>query len=161
VNSDSDSLVRRRLLKNSVVCAWCVCPRVSARQLWSQFPLFKLKLPRLSRHKMYNSTVVDVVVQDHVSYLTIYDWEHINLAKCRRWMERNWTLSVYASLAYICLIFVGQVWMRNREPFQLRKLLLVWNIALAAFSIFGFLRTVPELLYITQVYGYHNSICSR
>jgi hypothetical protein len=110
---------------------------------------------------MYNSTVVDVRVDFEVPYLTIYKWEYINLAQTRRWMERNWTLSVYASFAYICLIFVGQVWMRNREPFKLRKPLVAWNIALAVFSIFGFLRTVPELLHITQEYGYHSSICTR
>lgn len=111
---------------------------------------------------MYNASFVgDVEVSFEVPYLTIYEWEYINLSQCRQWMEQNWKLSVYASLAYICLIFMGQGWMRHREPFKLRKQLVLWNIGLAVFSIFGFSRTVPELLHITQEYGYHSSICTR
>jgi len=108
----------------------------------------------------YNSTVIDVDIVE-VSYISLYDWEYINLAKCRRWMERNWTLSIWASLGYIVLIFLGQEWMRNREPFKLRKVLVAWNLMLAAFSIFGFLRTVPELMYINTTHGVHFSICER
>jgi hypothetical protein len=114
-----------------------------------------------SAEAMYNSTVIDVVVEDQVSYLRTYDWEYINLAKCRRWMERNWMLSVYASVVYVCLIFLLQHWMKDRPAFKLRKALVVWNIMLAAFSIFGFLRTVPELMYINSFYGFHLSICAR
>lgn len=110
---------------------------------------------------MLNSTVVDVVIEDQVPYLRTFDWEYINLSKCRRWMERNWMLSVYVSVIYVCVIFIVQSWMKNRQPFKLRKVLVAWNIMLAAFSIFGFLRTVPELIHINTSYGFHNSICAR
>jgi len=107
-----------------------------------------------------NSTVKDVIVEEQVSYLTTYNWEYINLSKCRRWMERNWMVSVYASVAYICVIFLLQAWMKNRPAYKLRKPLVVWNIMLAVFSIFGFLRTAPEIIYINMEYGFHLIICA-
>lgn len=113
---------------------------------------------------MNNTTVYhnfrDVSVID-VSYIKPFDWEHINLSYCRRWMNKNWTLSIFASAVYIILIFLGQNWMKHRPAFKLRKLLVLWNISLAMFSIFGFIRTVPELVHINGTFGFHFSICIR
>jgi len=102
----------------------------------------------------------EVFITD-VNYIHPFEWEHINLTKCRRWMADNWTLSVFASAVYIILIFAGQSWMKNRPAFQLRKLLVAWNIGLAIFSIIGFIRTVPELVHINGNFGFHFSICIR
>jgi len=77
-------------------------------------------------------------------------------------MGKNWTLSVLITVLYLAFIFAGQSWMKNRVAFQLRKLLVFWNILLAVFSILGTLRTGPELLFILrQEHGFHLSVCRR
>ncbi|CAG7828897.1 unnamed protein product [Allacma fusca] len=54
------------------------------------------------------------------------------------------------------------MYMRNRAAYSLRTLLVLWNFSLAVFSIFGTLRTGPELLYILgQEQGFHLSVCRR
>ena len=96
------------------------------------------------------------------SYLTVYSWEHFELTRWRLWMGRNWALSLYASILYICLIFGGQKLMANRPPFALRGALTAWNILLATFSIMGFLRTAPELFHVLKdESGFYKSVCVR
>lgn len=50
--------------------------------------------------------------------------------------------------------------MSNREPFKLRKVLFLWNLTLAAFSIMGSLRMVPETLHVLKNFGFDYSVCS-
>ena len=50
--------------------------------------------------------------------------------------------------------------MANREPFKLRKVLFIWNLSLAFFSIMGSLRFVPEVLYVLKNFGFDYSVCS-
>lgn len=95
------------------------------------------------------------------TYLQPFEWEHINLNVCRQWMGRNWTLSVYASALYVLLIFWVRHWMKTRSPFGLRRRLLLWNIGLAIFSMMGFLRTFPEILYVVRETGFYRSVCER
>jgi len=77
------------------------------------------------------------------------------------WMAKNWTVSIYITVAYITAIFGGQAVMRNRQPFVLRKQLAVWNISLAIFSILATIRTLPELIGIlVRPDGFHHSVCS-
>lgn len=88
-----------------------------------------------------NSYFAEVTAISDPSYLTVYQWEHFELRRWRKWMGNYWSLSIYASLVYLIVIFSVQRFMKNREPFNLRGLLTCWNFALAAFSIMGFLRT--------------------
>ncbi|CAG7825356.1 unnamed protein product [Allacma fusca] len=113
---------------------------------------------------MNNSTdyFVEVPTVSEPSYLTVYQWEQFELTRWRRWMGRNWNLSLVASALYVILIFTGQRLMKNRKPFQIRPLLTFWNIFLAAFSIAGCMRTAPELFFVlSQDKGFHRSICIR
>ncbi|CAH2216159.1 jg21575 [Pararge aegeria aegeria] len=43
--------------------------------------------------------------------------------------------------------------------FELRRTLIIWNSALAAFSIMGACRTLPEFLHVLRNYGIYHSIC--
>lgn len=107
-----------------------------------------------------NKTFVEVPTTD--TYLQPFEFEqHLNLSYCRRWMGQNWTLSVYASVLYILLIFSGRHWMKSRTAFSLRRRLFLWNLTLAIFSIFGFLRTFPEILYVLRTTGFFRSVCER
>lgn len=97
------------------------------------------------------------------SYLEVHQVEAtFEFDKWRGWMGQNWVISLYASLAYVCLIFSGRKWMRFRKPFNLRVPLFFWNFALAAFSILGFSRVYPEIQYLWSINnGVHTSICFR
>ena len=43
--------------------------------------------------------------------------------------------------------------MHNRQAFNLRKLLMLWNLFLAIFSILGTYRCLPEFIHIIQTDG--------
>lgn len=49
--------------------------------------------------------------------------------------------------------------MRNREPLKLRKVLFLWNLGLATFSIMGFIRFIPEVVYVLKNFGFDYSVC--
>ena len=49
--------------------------------------------------------------------------------------------------------------MANRKPFKLRKTLLIWNLTLAAASIFGAFRSIDEFLYSYKNFGFHFTTC--
>jgi len=97
------------------------------------------------------------------SYTSVWGLErNFNLSAWRTWFGSYWSLSIYISVVYLCVIFLGQKLMRNRKPFDLRKLLCSWNFALAAFSIIGTLRSAPELIHtLKQDNGFHVSVCLR
>lgn len=48
---------------------------------------------------------------------------------------------------------------KSVQPFDLRRPLAVWNLCLAIFSLFGFLRTAPHLLNIIWSHGFYPSVC--
>jgi len=106
-----------------------------------------------------------VVVEEPIlnpPYLTVWDFEKFDLNDWRLWFGSRWTLSVGITLVYLTFIFLGQLYMKNRVAFSLRKLLALWNMSLAIFSILGTLRTGPELVYILgQEKGFHLSVCKR
>ncbi|CAL8070627.1 unnamed protein product [Orchesella dallaii] len=95
-------------------------------------------------------------------YLHIFSFEKYDHTKWHDWMHRHWDVSLYASGIYVALIFLGQYLMRNRQPFEVRRPLLLWNIALAAFSATGFFRSIPELWYewtVPATGGLQRSVC--
>jgi len=78
------------------------------------------------------------------------------------WVIENWiSVCSWAGATYVLLVFSGQAYMSSRPAFKLRGLLTAWNIILAVFSIFGFLRTFPEFLHSLTVGGIYKTICDR
>jgi elongation of very long chain fatty acids protein 6 len=89
-------------------------------------------------------------------------FENFDVVKCRDWMEKNWSISLYICAVYILLIFLGQNWMKDRKAYDLKRPLALWNLFMALFSVFGFLRCMPELLHVLNGNnGFHRSICVR
>ncbi|XP_034184775.2 very long chain fatty acid elongase 6 [Osmia lignaria lignaria] len=94
------------------------------------------------------------------NYSYVFNFEEtFSPAETQQWMIKNWTNGFYYCGIYMILIFGGQHYMSNRPKFELRGLLTVWNTVLAIFSIIGFTRTAPELIYVLRNYGFHYSIC--
>lgn len=77
----------------------------------------------------------------------------------KRWMEENWHTSFYWSALYVIVIFSFKHLMANSKPYSLSKILLIWNSALAIFSITTFIRMVPEFIFSLNQ-GTHYAICS-
>lgn len=62
---------------------------------------------------------------------------------------------------YLPILYFVQKIMANREPMKLRGPLIVWNSALAIFSIIGFVRVFPEFLYTFQHFGFKYTVCNN
>jgi hypothetical protein len=109
-----------------------------------------------------SDTFVEVFPIIEPGYVTVYEWEVVELTKLRRWVGQNWKVSIYASVIYVIIIYLGQSWMKNRPAYNLRPWLTVWNIVLALFSLVGFCRTFPELwMLIHEPHGFYISVCTR
>lgn len=76
------------------------------------------------------------------------------------WHRRNWTLSFWFSAAYMVIIYLGQKWMANRPPFELKKTLLAWNSILAVISLLIVIRVVPECACVLLYSGFQHSVCT-
>jgi len=94
--------------------------------------------------------------------LAPYSFEKINLWRWRRFIHETANAPVYIACAYLIVIFGLQIFMKHREPMRMKKLLVVWNAMLSMFSISGFIRMLPELVYLLkQPGGFHASVCIR
>lgn len=61
---------------------------------------------------------------------------------------------------YLILVFSGKKWMKDKPAYDLRSLLALWNSALAAFSITGFLFMAPPVFEQVRDRGYVLAICT-
>lgn len=75
------------------------------------------------------------------------------------WMKVNWWHSIVWTSTYVAAIHLVQHWMRCREKYDLRRVLVMWNIFLAVFSTLGALRTVPEMIHLLYNYGLGFTVC--
>jgi hypothetical protein len=77
------------------------------------------------------------------------------------WMNKWWWLSIVYSVIYVILIYYGRSLMESRERLELRVPLILWNLGLAIFSIFGMVRCLPEMVYALNKNGLQYTICDR
>lgn len=94
-------------------------------------------------------------------FITLTDYErNFDIIFWRKTFRQIWTVSVYASVAYLVLIFGGAFLMRNRKPYKLSGLLAVWNIVLSIMSIWAFYRTLPEFTsHLSGENGLYHTVC--
>lgn len=120
---------------------------------------------------MSNATYFDQVVRDQPfgwRYTKpirspYYSFEILDHFFWPRFIESQRHWAYWASAIYIFSIFGLQRWMRNRPAYDLKRPLFLWNFGLGLFSIFGFYRTLPGLIYVIfQVpNGFYKSICEK
>lgn len=96
----------------------------------------------------YNYTYYLSIEKDYFDYDGYIEWNKEN------WVYVNHTIAVY-----LIIIFTGQLLMKSRPAFKLRRSLFAWNLFLAIFSTWGMVRSVPELYYSLKNEGIHDSIC--
>lgn len=108
-----------------------------------------------------NLTNSDPAFRNLTRYLEPLWFEKFNVSRSQE-IVASWQRPVVVlSILYVLLAFVGREWMRNREPFRLKKALVLWNFLLAAFSIFGFLRTFPTfIVLLSEPRGLYRSVCT-
>ena len=95
------------------------------------------------------------------NYSVVFNFEErFDVSESRQWMSDNWNLAFIWVAVYMIVIFGGQSYMSSREPFQLRKVLCVWNLLLSAFSIIGTFRTLPEMIHVLNKFGFSHSVCN-
>ncbi|VDM27784.1 unnamed protein product [Toxocara canis] len=75
------------------------------------------------------------------------------------YLQQTWWYSLILSILYLVSVATIVSIMRKRAAFGLRRALLCWNVALAAFSLFGFIRTSDEFFSVLLKYGYYQSVC--
>ena len=89
----------------------------------------------------------------------LYLESKINVDRIVSHTARYWTIAIYASAAYLLLVFSGRRWMEGRKPYQLRRPLVVWNVALAVFSVFGTASVLPNLISALYNFGTDYVVC--
>ena len=77
-----------------------------------------------------------------------------------KWMLKNWSLSFWYSAIYIVVVFGGKWYMEDRPRYELRYPLAMWSGILAVFSIFGMIRTFPELWHVLTQHGFEATLCN-
>lgn len=85
--------------------------------------------------------------------------QNFDYPAAQQWMEKNWTISCYAAVIYVVVIFGIQFLMRNRKAFDLRKSLSLWSFSLSAFSTIGAYRTMKDLITTLRYDGLYNTLC--
>lgn len=85
---------------------------------------------------------------------TNYDIDHASALATRLW----W-VPVVSICIYLILIAAGKKWMANKEPYGMRKLLFVWNVFLAIFSMLGAWVMAPPLLQTLAQQGFEHAVC--
>lgn len=86
------------------------------------------------------------------SYLDIY--------KTHDWMQKNWTISFVFVIGYLASLTLLKTWMKEKARFEMKKILVYWNLGLALFSAIGTARIAPEFFNILgEPDGYHKSVC--
>lgn len=93
-------------------------------------------------------------------YIQLFDFErNFDISYWRKTIRDNWVIAAYASAIYLVLVLVGVQLMKNRKPFKLNKILIVWNIGLSVMSICACCRMSMELLHHLSSNGFHNTVC--
>eukprot|EP00435_Cladocopium_sp_Y103_P019553 s2572_g4.t1 len=77
------------------------------------------------------------------------------------WTAVSWYASYAAAGAYLAFILLGKEFMKDREAWDLKRSLALWNLFLAVFSFAGAVRTVPQLVGALMEYGFAYTVCRR
>uniref|UniRef100_A0A1X7VQV9 Elongation of very long chain fatty acids protein n=1 Tax=Amphimedon queenslandica TaxID=400682 RepID=A0A1X7VQV9_AMPQE len=75
------------------------------------------------------------------------------------WTDSNWSIPIISSLLYLFLVYFGKQWMKSREAFNLKRPLMLWNLATAVFSILGASVCLPAVINSTIEKGFIYTTC--
>ena len=84
-----------------------------------------------------------------------YDLEHVSA-----FLLKYYYVPPIASALYLVIIFGGKKWMDGQNPYKFPVTLVMWNAALALFSIIAFVVTMPSLIQLIITKGYTHAVCN-
>jgi len=118
----------------------------------------------LSLKPMFDLKPIKAKTNSTQNYTHIFGFESLFESKeyvdnIGKWMKHNWHLSIVISFIYVILVGLGNIWMRSRPKYELRFMLIIWNLFLAVFSITGAIRSFPEFYYALTQHGIVYSVC--
>jgi len=104
--------------------------------------------------------VDEVPTTDNLTWSSGFDFEkNVDYTAVHHWFQDNWWYSIAIAAVYVVLVFGGQAYMKNRERYTLQKPLIVWNLLLAGFSIFGCIRVWQVCFELYWRHGVKGTIC--
>ncbi|GMS93969.1 hypothetical protein PENTCL1PPCAC_16143, partial [Pristionchus entomophagus] len=77
-------------------------------------------------------------------------WEENKQLHTYAYVQQHWTYTIWIAVAYSVGIHALQSAMANRRPFELKTPLILWNAALAVFSLAGAIRMFEEFSYVLR-----------
>lgn len=99
---------------------------------------------------------------DNPPTVTPFEFEKLDIRYWNEFMSTYSHYSIFIGICYILTIFHLQTWMSKRKAFCLKYPLFVWNVFLSIFSIVGFARVSPPLLYVlAEPDGFYTSVCVK
>jgi len=105
----------------------------------------------------------DVELQGEIAWMNLmypsqsertFDGQDL-IMRCRKF----WWLSYALGTMYIMGVWLVPRHMKDKDAYDLHRLLVIWNFVLAVFSFIGMVRTVPQLLMMMRTYGFEYTIC--
>jgi len=98
--------------------------------------------------------------QSNYSFFLPYeiDWDRLEF---NEWSRRvGVPMCQFVALIYLVCVYIGQKVMSYREPFELRRPMIIVNFGLALFSIVGLWRVTPELFRALSRHGFEHTVCT-
>lgn len=90
----------------------------------------------------------------YMSFEKFYDPSPVS-----KWMKNHLSVPLITVFLYYVLIFSGQRYMKDKEPWRLKKSLAAWNLLLSTFSIIGTIRCTPNLLHNLFTLSVRDNFC--
>jgi len=131
--------------------------------------LFSLKMSgNFVNSSVWESSYTDkgTINYEHLRFLKnpwIKSWEFENFESVKPvfdYMQLNKATPLVFANIYVLGAFGLQHWMKSKAALELKWPLFSWNVFIGIFSIVGFLRTSPDLIYVlSQQDGFYKSMC--
>jgi len=104
----------------------------------------------------------EVKAVDNLTFSKAFDFEkNVDYTAVHHWFQDNWALSVTLAAFYVVFVFGGQSYMKSRDRFTLQGPLVLWNLMLAGFSIFGTIRIWQVCFEMYWRHGIKGTICHK
>eukprot|EP00121_Abeoforma_whisleri_P009882 Awhi_evm1s9100 len=107
---------------------------------------------------MLNDTIVRAC--DFSQTFKVSEFERtMNSAEYMVWAGSNKAVLLVICVSYVAFVFLGQRFMKDRDPFKFHTRLGLWNLGLSFFSFMGVFRVAPFLLKMLMEMGIEDSLC--
>mmetsp|Transcript_7057 Transcript_7057/g.7714 ORF Transcript_7057/g.7714 Transcript_7057/m.7714 type:complete len:314 (-) Transcript_7057:262-1203(-) len=93
------------------------------------------------------------------SFYTQFEKDYDPIPLLHTMIYNYYLVPVVAVVAYLLFCYYGQIYMKDRKPFDLVGPLAWWNLGLSLFSTYGVIRTVPHLLHRIATKPFEECVC--